>query len=542
MLYLLQVVIYSALMYGVYMLVLKNRAQHNWSRAYLLASSLLPFIIPFIQLPVFKTTIQDNTMFAEVSAPVMVVTNKITTAPTWSTSEIIQLVYVSIGVLLLCRLVWQYLQMIRYIKQHTTEQIGDAKVVIDTTAQPGSWGNYIFLPKYKTDEVVLRHELEHIRLKHSWDIAWMRLLQCFFWPNIILYVIEKELKIVHEFQADAGAITDKEQYAQTILNTVFNTNQFSLIHTFFQKPLKRRITMLGKKTSTPVRIRLAVMVSILTVLLISSILFVQGCKREPVASTTPTTQAATKETIYAFADKMPENTVDLTTFIGKNLVYPEQARKNGIEGRVVLKFVVNKDGNVQDIQVMRSPDTLLSGAAIDVVKKMPLWKPGEKDGQKVNVYMTLPISFKLDNGSSFDNVKTGELNGKHQGPPFKAIMDKAVTNKAPEELVLDKYTPVYNYVDKMPETPYDYNGFIANNLVYPKEAKDKKIEGRVVIKFVVGADGSIQNPTVVRSADPLLSAAAIDVIKKMPNWTPGEKDGKKVPVYFTLPLMFKLSN
>ena len=82
--------------------------------------------------------------------------------------------------------------------------------------------------------------------------------------------------------------------------------------------------------------------------------------------------------------------------------------------------------------------------------------------------------------------------------------------------------------------------YLRDNLVYPKEAQEKSIEGRVLVSFVVKKDGSIGDVTVERSVDPILDAEAVRVVKSMPNWTPAQLNGRDVSSIFRLPFLFKL--
>lgn len=93
--------------------------------------------------------------------------------------------------------------------------------------------------------------------------------------------------------------------------------------------------------------------------------------------------------------QFPGGDSELMKFIGNNLKYPPIAAENGIEGRVVIRFVVGKDGKVSDAQVLRSLDPSCDKEAIRVVKSMPTWVPGMQNGRKVPVYYTLPVLFKL---------------------------------------------------------------------------------------------------------------------------------------------------
>lgn len=93
--------------------------------------------------------------------------------------------------------------------------------------------------------------------------------------------------------------------------------------------------------------------------------------------------------------QFPGGDQELMRYIASNLKYPTIAAENGIEGRVVLRFVVNKDGVVSDAQVLRSLDPSCDKEAIRVVKSMPKWVPGKQNGRNVPVYYTLPVLFKL---------------------------------------------------------------------------------------------------------------------------------------------------
>ena len=102
---------------------------------------------------------------------------------------------------------------------------------------------------------------------------------------------------------------------------------------------------------------------------------------------------------------------------------------------------------------------------------------------------------------------------------------------------------VFDVVEEMPQYPGGPQAlfkFLGENVHYPEEAEKAGIQGRVIATFVVEKDGSISQPTVVKSVDPLLDAEAIRVISAMPNWKPGRQNGKVVRVKYTVPLSFNL--
>jgi len=134
-------------------------------------------------------------------------------------------------------------------------------------------------------------------------------------------------------------------------------------------------------------------------ILIISFLFLQLLVKAQTESIVDSV-AAPKQENYTFVEQMPEfpgGQEAMLRFISKNVKYPEDAMVNNVEGKVLLKFVVNTDGYIQDIEVVSKIryGYGLEDEAIRVLKKMPQWTTGKQNGKPVNVYYILPISFRL---------------------------------------------------------------------------------------------------------------------------------------------------
>ncbi len=102
--------------------------------------------------------------------------------------------------------------------------------------------------------------------------------------------------------------------------------------------------------------------------------------------------------VFVIVEKQPEfpgGTQAMMKYLAENIKYPMIAQENGIQGRVICQFVVNKDGSIVDINVVRSVDPSLDKEAIRVIKSMPKWKPGMQRGKAVRVKFTLPVVFRL---------------------------------------------------------------------------------------------------------------------------------------------------
>ena len=103
--------------------------------------------------------------------------------------------------------------------------------------------------------------------------------------------------------------------------------------------------------------------------------------------------------IYTLAEKMPifpGDDYELLKFISRNLKYPTIAKENGIQGSVIIRFVITKTGSIDKVEVARSLDSACDNEAIRVVKLLPKWTPGQQNGVPVSVWYTIPIKFKLE--------------------------------------------------------------------------------------------------------------------------------------------------
>ena len=223
--------------------------------------------------------------------------------------------------------------------------------------------------------------------------------------------------------------------------------------------------------------------------------------------------------VYVIVENMPQfpgGNGAMNNFLSRTIMYPAEAAKKKIQGRVICQFIVSKEGLITNLKVLKGVDPLLDAEAIRVLNMMPRWNPGEQGGKAVNTKFTLPIAFKIQSDA-----------------------------KAPATtLSKDSGDKVFVIVEKMPQFPGGMeamNKFLRETIKYPIEAKTKKIQGRVLCKFVIAKDGSIVDPIVVKSVDPLLDAEAIRVVKLMPKWSPGKQKGEAVRTIFTLPILFRTS-
>jgi protein TonB len=105
-----------------------------------------------------------------------------------------------------------------------------------------------------------------------------------------------------------------------------------------------------------------------------------------------------EEPVFVIVEKMPEfpgGKLEMMKFISTNIIYPEIAVKNGIEGTVVIEFIIEKDGSISNIKIIKDTGGGCGEAGVDVIKLMPNWIPGTQRDQPVRVKMLVPIKFRL---------------------------------------------------------------------------------------------------------------------------------------------------
>lgn len=130
------------------------------------------------------------------------------------------------------------------------------------------------------------------------------------------------------------------------------------------------------------------------ILLMLSLFFV-ACNNINEEEKTVTIETPITDTIYTVVEEMPEFDGDIIKYLSENINYPDSARLNGIEGKVFISFVVEKDGSISNVEILKGTNDLLDKEAIRVIENMPNWKNGLQNGKSVRVQYAIPINFKL---------------------------------------------------------------------------------------------------------------------------------------------------
>ena len=409
----------TGLFYGLYCLTLRRDRWLGMSLLYLMTTLWFSIVFPWFTLPENLATASQKVIPTE---EYMMTLDEIDISANAASRTIdltdIHLIGIALCLgFLLLQLGAQAVAIARLRRRHTVYKAADgfdiprkaSLILLDDDTAPYSFFNQIVVGTrgLNDDELrcILAHESYHVSHNHTYDLLAAWLLCCGAWFNPFAWLIMREIRTVQEFQADAASIgaCGREDYLHLLYRQVTGTGYGHITNNFKSINIKKRIVMMNK---TKTRFGAWKLLAALPVV---ALLLMVGCKPSPaeiaVAETQPTaaTEAVVEPVLFdmenapeGFQPPEFDGGMDaLYKYLTENLRYPEQAKVDKIQGRVLIRFVVMNDGSIVNVEVARGIGGGCDEEAVRVVKAMPKWKPAVSDGKAVNVQYALPITFKL---------------------------------------------------------------------------------------------------------------------------------------------------
>ncbi|MDG1571101.1 M56 family metallopeptidase [Robiginitalea sp. M366] len=390
-----------------------------WNRLFLLLGCALSLVLPWVDwklsdryLQVVQGPINTLASIRELGE----LTFTATESTGLSLGSLLLWIWVLGGLIALIQLGRKCFRLYRVHRNSKVEnKLRYVLVTLPNSQEAFSFMNRIFMgdqisPKARGN--ILQHEMAHVSHWHSADILFLAVVRMVFWFNPLLWVFQKYLVEIHEYQADAKTVkSNPSAYYHQLISQVFGVEELPLSHSFFtQNLIKKRIDMLQKKKSSSLQkwsyLMLIPFCGILC--LVSSCLGEsqefpddpQGIKLQAnpnvksvpfgmveVAPVYPGCEDA-EDPAACFNAKLQEH-------IRKNFRYPEEAMENGLQGRVAVMFTIGTDGSVIDIR-QKGPDPILEAETERIISRLPkMVSPGMSNGEPVNVPYSIPIVFKL---------------------------------------------------------------------------------------------------------------------------------------------------
>ena len=404
----------AGVFYGLYCLTLRRDRWLQLSLWYLLLALGFSIMFPFFSLPERLASASQSVIPAGGYQATL---NEIEISATPASHAISLMDVYLIGLAicaayLLFQLAVQAVKIIMLRQKHTVYRSGDgfdiprgsSLILLDDDTAPYSFFRQIVVgTRGLTDEelrCILAHESFHVGKLHSFDILFARLMCCLAWFNPFAWLLMRELSAVHEYQADAASLDScsRESYLHLLYRQVTGIGYGHITNNFQSINIKKRIVMMNRTTT-----RFGAWKA-LVALPVAALLLMVGCKpaaQEPQQTETAQTEV-TENTpegeVFQVVEVDPQfegGLEALYKYLAENIKYPEQAKSDGIQGRVFVRFVIEADGSVTNAQVLRGIGGGCDEEALRVVEAMPKWTPGMQQGKPVRVQFNLPITFKL---------------------------------------------------------------------------------------------------------------------------------------------------
>jgi len=490
--YILKSALTLSLLYTLFFFFLRKETFHRFNRVCLLFSLVTSLLLPLVHISTSHPTAVNKAVTASTTyittLPAIVVTAE-SEAPLFTWSDVLAGIYWAGLCIMLFYLLIQIIQTYHIMQgglRHTDEY-GNTVILKEDVKSPFSIFHFIVMSVEdyeKQRHNILTHEQEHIRMGHSYDLLLLQAVKTLQWFNPFVWLLENDLKAIHEYQADEAVINqgiDAKQYQQLLVVKAVGNRLQPFANNLRRGSLKKRIIMMYQKKSNRWLMLKAVVILPVTCFAIYAFAtpeskvveklknhvaaieqsiknvetpVVEQTVEEPVAVIEQTTEPEmetvaeeTPETVAAPNDSIidkPEKNAEfeggyeaMYKLIAENMKYPQIAKECEVQGRVIVRFVVERDGTITNVTIysnkagenvevrdvegedpnatvesytQKEGDTqYLTRAEFNTARKAleeeairvifttsGKWQPAEDKGQKVRCRFNLPISYRLN--------------------------------------------------------------------------------------------------------------------------------------------------
>lgn len=408
-----------SLFYATHYFLLRKEKAFRFNRLYLVGGVLIAFVLPigiisgisFLQLSATAPIAGLSEQI--VALPVYTLNGSAQPAASWLWEEIILAVYFAGLAVAALQLLFRLIQLRTYLQRLRFKPTADGYYLAEEPGKQSSFSFFRYIIINPTEAAnaeeyaqILQHEKAHAAQKHSYDILLIEVAKVFLWFLPTVYWLRNSLQEVHEYLADEDVmgkqLTDPS-YIKLMARISLRAAGLPVTSPFNQFSTLNRIRMI-QKTRKPNFYRLSA-----GLLLAAGLSVFMACQKEedafaleeefPAEITLNEQTTASEDGIFEVVDDHPVPSGDMKGFyeaLSQELVYPAAAKEAGIEGRVFIQFVVQVDGSLKDMMVIKGVSDALDAEALRAFQALNLkWEPGRKDGKAVPVRMVMPISFQL---------------------------------------------------------------------------------------------------------------------------------------------------
>ena len=427
--YLIKINVALVLLYGFYRLTVSRDTFFGLRRLTLWLIYAVALMVPALNLEywVRDTPTMESmaNVYADTFYPVVVVKAQASSI-TWM-DMLLGIYWVGVAVLSL-RLVWQLFSIIRLAVISRKQEVEGITVhLLKGEGSPFSFFRWVFMYPSTLEgrqlHEVMVHECTHVSGHHSLDTLFSELFSIACWFNPFAWLMKQEVRMNLEYLADESVLSDgnaRKSYQYHLLGLAYRQPNEStkIANNFNLLPLKKRIKMMNKRRTSEIgKAKYLLFAPLAGVLLmvsnIESVAREIGEQIPEVAEVQQKAEQAAEEKVKTKPqtdttkkkktwDCMPETMPQfpggqgvLMKYLAANIKYPASAVKAKKQGRVIVTFIVQKDGSITHAKIAKSIDPELDAEALRIVKGMPKWTPGTQNGKPVNVKYSVPVKFSL---------------------------------------------------------------------------------------------------------------------------------------------------
>ena len=427
--YLIKINVALVLLYGFYRLTVSRDTFFGLRRLTLWLIYAVALMVPALNLEYWvrdtPTMASMANVYADTFYPVVVVKAQASSI-TWM-DMLLGIYWVGVAVLSL-RLVWQLFSIIRLAVISRKQEVEGITVhLLKGEGSPFSFFRWVFMYPSTLEgrqlHEVMVHECTHVSGHHSLDTLFSELFSIACWFNPFAWLMKQEVRMNLEYLADESVLSDgnaRKSYQYHLLGLAYRQPNEStkIANNFNLLPLKKRIKMMNKRRTSEIgKAKYLLFAPLAGVLLmvsnIESVAREIGEQIPEVAEVQQKAEQAAEEKVKTKPqtdttkkkktwDCMPETMPQfpggqgvLMKYLAANIKYPASAVKAKKQGRVIVTFIVQKDGSITHAKIAKSIDPELDAEALRIVKGMPKWTPGTQNGKPVSVRYMVPVKFSL---------------------------------------------------------------------------------------------------------------------------------------------------
>lgn len=435
----LKVAVLIAAFYFCYRLLMERDTLHRLNRVVLLVTLVLSLVLPLCVVTFHETQWMEPLPVDDQAEPdVAELGQALPVVPArqwWQLA--LTIVVVGGMVLRLVYLLRSYAMLRRMLRSGEEHRLDDGVrlVVVDQPVAPFSWMNTIVVNRQDYAErnaLLLIHERSHIRLHHSRDVVFVELLTVLQWFNPVVWLLSRDLRTVHEYEADEAVLSqgaDTAQYITLLMHKAMGVQACVLANGINTSETKKRVKMMIKMKSPRWSwLKCLYIVPIAALSLAVTARTVTDYKVLPSQELAQLQAVDGEDPVFEVCEVQPQfpgGDVEMMKFFMKNVKYPAVAETNGVQGCVLVSFIVEKDGSLSHVEAKSVTDATGNAVTVvairsdmtdkqkqeamdrnkgiqalkdeseRVVKLMPKWKPGKQRGETVRVRCTIPATFRL---------------------------------------------------------------------------------------------------------------------------------------------------